>query len=394
MKKTLKKIFVLLIVALIILAAVGLVVRKKHKLAKAPKFGLRPYPVRVCVAHSGSLEKTIDYLAIVEPFQVANISARLTTDVNAVLCDEGSVVKANQILIKLDDRDILDDIASVSADIARVKSELEANKVKVSSLKKTLEYWQREAKRDKTLADKGDIPLASAEATIDKANEFEGSYEAAKHNTSALISAIKALESKKKQIETRLSYAVIRSPYDGVVTQRFVDPGDLATVGKKLLVVEDSSKLKLSFDIPQKDISNVKQGDKIEFVINDKKQDAQITNIYPSLDKARMLHVEALLSKEQASGLTIGQYVPVKLNVSLIKDAVLVASESLVQGPDNDMYVFVVEDSSLKSHKVKVLGASNDETAVEGISPDEQVVVSTFLGWANLSSGKKVEVIR
>lgn len=395
MKKIFKKIIVLVIIAAIILSAVALVARKKNRLSKAPKFGMRPYPVRVATSRSGTLSKTIDYVGVVEPFQVANISSRLTAEVNEVLCDEGSLVKEGDILLRLDDRDIKADIASVSADIARVESELAANKVKVSSLEKTAAYWQREADRDKVLADKGDIPIASAEATIDKASEFKGEYEAAKHNSSALISMKAALESKKKMIETTLSYSVIRSPYDGVVTKRFVDPGDLASTAKNLLVVEDSSKLKISFDIPQRDITFVKKGAVIEFTFDGKTHKATVTNIYPTLDKARMMHVEAMLSKEDANKLKIGQYVSVALKVSEFEKAVLVASESLVHGPDNTMYVFVVKDNNfLEAKKVKVLGSSNDETAVEGVSPNEQVVVSTFLGWANLSSGIKVEVLR
>jgi hypothetical protein len=48
----------------------------------------------------------------------------------------------------------------------------------------------------------------------------------------------------------------------------------------------------------------------------------------------------------------------------------------------------------LAARSVKVLGSSGDEVAVEGVQAGEQVVLSTFLGWAQLASGRKVEVMK
>jgi len=234
-----KRIAVLIILVVIVLFAVLLIKRKKHQLAGAPKYGMRPIPVRVITAELGSLSTKIDYLAVVAPVQIANVSARLTAVVDKLLCDEGDWVKAGDMLIELDDREIKNDIASVQADIAGAQSELAANQATVTSLENSAAYWNREAHRDKTLADKGDIPGAQAEATADKANEFKGKSDAAKHKSAALKHLMDSLESKKAQFETRLSYCAIKSPYDGLVTQRLVDPGDLASPGKTLLVVED-----------------------------------------------------------------------------------------------------------------------------------------------------------
>jgi len=48
----------------------------------------------------------------------------------------------------------------------------------------------------------------------------------------------------------------------------------------------------------------------------------------------------------------------------------------------------------LQARQVKVLAASGDKVAVQGISPGTLLVRSTFLGWNRLSTGEKVEVIR
>ena len=394
MKISKKRIIILIILAVIVLFAVVLIKRKKRKLASAPKYGMRPVPVRVITAELGSLATNIDYLAVVEPVRIANVSARITATVDKLFCDEGDTVKTGDVLIELDDREIKNDIASVEADIARGQSELAANQSLVVSFDSSVAYWNREANRDKTLADKGDIPGASAEATADKASEFQGKLDAARHKSQALKHLIASLESKKAQFETRLSYCTIISPYDGLVTQRLVDPGDMAVLGKKMLVVKDRSQLKLAFDVPQQDLSKVKKGLPVMFSVDTESRRAKLSHMYPSLDKARMLQAEVFISEGQKDGLKCGQYVAVSVLLNEIKNAVVLPTSCLVESPKHFQYVFVVKDGVLTHHKVKVLASSEDKAAIEGIAPKQQVVTNTFLGWTTLSTGEKVEVIK
>jgi len=394
MKISKKRILVLVILAAIVLFAVALIKHKKRKLASAPKYGMRPVPVRVITAELGSLATTIDYLAVVEPLRIANVSARVTATVDKMLCDEGDTVKIGDVLIKLDDREIKNDITSVEAAIAQGQSELAANQSLVISFGNSVAYWNREAQRDKTLADKGDIPGASAEATVDKASEFQGKLDAAKHKSEAFKHLIDSLGSKKAQFETRLSYCTIKSPYDGLVTQRLVDPGDMAALGKKLLVVEDRSRLKLAFDVPQQDLSKVKKGLPVRFSVDTETQRAKLSHMYPSFDKARMLQAEVFISEDQKDGLKCGQYLAVSVLLNEIKGAVVLPTSCLVESPKHFQYVFVVKDGILTHHKVKVLSTSEDKAAIEGIAPKQQVVTNTFLGWTTLSTGEKVEVIK
>ena len=155
----------LIVIVLLIVSAVFLVRHKKHQLAQAPVYGIKPVPVRAETARKGNMLTKIDYLAVVEPIRVANISARLTSTVEKVFYDEGDKVTTSDELITLDARAIKDDITSLQATISQTRSHLIANDAIIKSLQHSFAYWTREAKRDKTLAEKGDIPGAAAEAT-------------------------------------------------------------------------------------------------------------------------------------------------------------------------------------------------------------------------------------
>ncbi len=392
MKTLTKKIISIIIVACLIIFGVLLIKHKKHKLASADKYGLKPVPVWITKAKLGNIASKIDYLAIVEPIRIADISARVTATVEKVLYDEGDSVKANEPLIILDSREIEYEIASVQANIAKVNAELAANQAIVKSIKDSVEYWKREAKRDKILADKGDIPASRAEATADKFNEFTGKLNSAINNSRALKHLIVSLKKKQLQLNTRLSYCKITSPYNGIVTRRFVDPGDLAIVGKNLMIVEDRSQLKLGFDIPQRDIVKVREGLTVIFDINGHKRKAKLSHLYPSLDKAKMIRAEVFLTKAQSKGLICGQYLSISVIADELKNVITLPATCLIEGPDRMKYVFIVQNNVLIPRKVKVLASTEKLIAVEGINPNVQVATNTFLGWATLSSGKKVEI--
>jgi len=392
--RALRVLVVLLVVAALIAGARHLIQRKRKELAAAPRYGMAPVPVEVAVARKGVLARTRDYLAVVGPVRRAAVSARLTATVEKVVHDEGDAVKAGEPLVFLDDREIRDDLAALAAQIEQAGAELSASQATAASLARSAAYWKREAERDRTLAKKGDIPAAQAEATADKANAFQGRLDSTRAKSRAIGHQIEALKKKSAQLATRLTYCVLRSPYHGVVARRLVDPGDLASPGKGLMVVEDRSQRKLSFDAPQRDLPEVREGLAVTFRVGGAERRAVLTHLYPSLDVARMLRAEVVLDGKAADGLDIGAYEPLSVVLEERSGVTLVPASAVIECPKHNHHVFVLRKDRLEHHQVKILGASGDDTAVEGIAPGEKVVTNTFLGWAKLAGGMKVEPVQ
>lgn len=385
---------VLMVVGVLVAGGLALVKRKQRALANAPKFGQRPVPVRVVTGRRSDLPVRLSYLGVVEPLRLANVSARLTATVEKVLVDEGDKVKPGDLLVVLDDREILDDIASVAAQIAQAEADLAGNQATTESLKHSLAYWRRQAARDAQLAEKKDIPAADAETTADKVNEFAGRLQAGKQKSDAIGHLIQSLRKKQSQLQTTADYCRITSPYEGMVSKRDVDPGDLAAPGKTLLVVEDRSRMKIALNVPQSDVSRMKPGLPVVIETKSGQRSAAVTEVFPSLNQARMLRVEIDLSGEQTDGLSCGQYVPTAITLDTLKGVVLLPGSCLIERPQGGTYVFEVSDGRLMPQAVKVLSASGDDVAVSGIEPGTAVVTNTFLGWARLSAGLRVEVLK
>ena len=389
-----RSIIVLVVVTLIVVGGVLLVRHKRQVLVTVPKYGMQPIPVRVATARQGNLEQTRDYLAVVEPIRVADVSARVTATVEKVLHDENEPVKAGDVLVVLDGRQIEESLAAAKAQVEQAKADLASNKVTAASLEKTCAYWQREASRHKTLAGKGAIPDTQAEGTADKANDAQGKLDAARQKSVAILRQIEALRRKQAELKTTLDYCMVRSPFDGLVSHRRVDPGDLATLGKSLMVVEDRSRLKLCFDVPQQDLPQVHAGLPVSFSLGGKERTVGLSHMFPSLNTARMLRAEVYLEGEEAEGLSCGAYVPLHVVMNSLKDVTLVPSSSVIESPDGKPYVFILNDEHLHARAVTILGGDSDEAGVKGVRKGDQVVLSTFLGWAQLSAGLKVEAMK
>ncbi len=359
-----KKLAVFLVVLALVMAGAFLVRAKKASLAAAPAPTARPTPVRVAEAVRGTLDDTRTYLARIEPWQSADLSAQVAMRVLRVQVREGDAVRRGEVLVTLDD--------------AELRSSLEQAEATLASLEQTLSYWRREQERDAMLAREGAIARAVAEATADRLNEARGKVEAQRK--------------RRDELMTRLAYTRIVSPFDGVVAACLCDPGDLAAPGKVMLSVEDRSRLKVVFAVPQGEADQVKPGTPIMPDGADVASALRVDRVYPSLNADRTRTVEAYA--EPAGMLSPGAYLPVQLTLARMDEAVIVPEEALLTTPKGETAVLAVKDGHLEPIAVTVRLIRDGRVAVDGLKPGTRVVRSTYLGWNRLAGGEPVEVVQ
>lgn len=385
-----KKLLLVLFLAALVAGGVLLVRGKKAQVAAAPTPTARPTAVRTVEARRGSLQDSRTYLARVEPWQVAEVSAQLTGRVERVTVREGDRVRKGALLVALDDAEIQSTVAEVEAQIAQAEAQAAGQEATVVSLAQTVRYWEKEFQRDDTLAREGAIAQAAADTTADRLSEARGRLEAGRQGVEAARKQIDAFGKRRAAAAARRTYTRVLSPFDGVVARRLADPGDLAAPGKPLLVVEDRSRAKLLFDVPQEDLGRVQKGTPVH-VDHDLDLTLAVSRLYPSLNPDRTRTVEAYAPG--SAGLSTGTTYPVDLILHTLDDAVLVPEECLVESPEGKRAVFGVVDGRAQALPVNVLLVREGLVAVEGIEAGLPVVQSTYLGWNRLASGEPVEVL-
>ena len=392
---TLRGIVALVVLIGLLVAGVVLISKKKASLAEAPRFQLPDTLVETATVQRGDLNEVYEYLAVVEPIQTANVTARVTARIEAVNVDEGSEVEPGQTLLTLDHREMKAKLKGVEARILQARAELEGNQATVAALEKSLAYWSREAQREKDLESSGAIPISQAEETFERKDDIEGKLNASRKKSKAIEAQIHSLEAQQEELEAVLSYCVVKSRFAGIVTSRKVDPGDQAAPGKSLLVLESTHAMRIAFSVPQSDLADIEPGLPVTFRVGDQTRESTITQLYPALDRSRMARAEIMLREDQISGLTSGEYVTVRVAYRQHRNVSLIPAGALIEGTagpgESVARVFVVQEGVLQSRRVDILGAANDQAAVSGLDAGEHVVVHSFLGWAQLADGMNVE---
>jgi RND family efflux transporter MFP subunit len=182
------------------------------------------------------------------------------------------------------------------------------------------------------------------------------------------------------EAEAMLSYANVTAPFAGVITRKHADVGDLATPGKPLLEMEDSTALRLEADVPEAVVGRLKLGDQLPVRISALAQEREgvVSEIAPAADpNSRTFLVK--LDLPSAPGLRAGQFGRVAMPVGETA-ALRVPASAVVQRGQVEL-VFVLVDGRAQLRIVKTgkrLGAEVE--LVSGVTAGESIVVEPAAG--------------
>jgi RND family efflux transporter MFP subunit len=117
------------------------------------------------------------------------------------------------------------------------------------------------------------------------------------------------------EAEAQQSYAVVRAPFDGVVTRRTVDPGDLALPGQPMLVMMAPGAIKVVAELPAQRAGSISTGDAVRITSGGRVDAARVTRVVPALvGESRTFRVEASLV-DPVTGLIPGTYARLEVAV-------------------------------------------------------------------------------
>jgi membrane fusion protein (multidrug efflux system) len=192
----------------------------------------------------------------------------------------------------------------------------------------------------------------------------------------------------RTEAETLLSYTKVTAPFAGVITRKHADVGDLATPGKPLLDMEDSTALRLEADVPEAVVGRLTLGDKLPVRIAalEKELTGVISEIAPAADpNSRTFLVK--LDLPGTTGLRAGQFGRVAMPVGETS-ALRVPVSAVVQRGQMEL-VFIISDGKAQLRLVKTgKRIGNEVELVSGVSAGERVIVENVAG---LVDGQPVE---
>ena len=292
-----------------------------------------PMAVQVAAVAVQPLWDEEEVVGNVEAAQRAVLSAKVTGVIEAINVAPGARVTRGQVLASIDAREIK----------ARLDSALAA---------------QDQAQKDYARIER---LLKSGSSTR---QEFDAATTRLRTSDAALVEA-----------RTMLQYTEISAPFDGVVTRKLVEVGDLATPGKPLLEMENSSLLRFECEIPEALVDRVSMGAELPVTIDaaGATLTGKVSEIAPSASAGSRTFL-VKLDLPPAEKLRAGQFGRVRVPVRE-RPAVLVAEGAVVRRGQIES-VFVAEEGVARLRLVKTGRKMNGQVEVlSGLSGGESVVV-------------------
>lgn len=212
-------------------------------------------------AARGNLTLTVTANGTLQPTRSVNIGSELSGTVLRVLVDVNDKIKKGQVLVELDPAKFNDQVLRAKAALASAQAQLAQANATVKESSASLARLEEVAKLSG-----GKVPskteLDSARAAHDRA-------------VAAAASARANVDSARASLatdETNRSKASIRSPTDGVVLTRTVDPGNAVAASLQAVtlftVAEDLSKMRLQVNVDEADVGRVKVGQPASFTVS------------------------------------------------------------------------------------------------------------------------------
>jgi HlyD family secretion protein len=375
--------------------------------------------VYVQAAHpeQGSISEQITADATLTPLAQAAISPKVSAPVKKFFVQRGARVKTGQLLAVLENSDLsaaaLDNKGTYTAAQATYDTATRATvpedytkaQLDLGQAKATLDLNQSIFNARTQLLAEGAIPgrdLDTAKATL---VQSQAAYDIAKQHLESVqkVSNKAALENAQGQLtsakgkylgaEAQLSYTEIRSPINGVVTDRSLFAGETAAAGTPLLTVMDTSALIAKLHIAQMQAQQMSLGAAATVTVPGITDPvpAKVSLISPALDPGSTT-VEVWLRVENPKGtFKAGTPVHVAITGRTASNAALVPAEALQAAPDGSKFVMVIApDSTAHKHPVTVgIQTSEDAQILTGITPTDMVITT---GAYSLDEGTKVKI--
>ncbi|MEH6417775.1 efflux RND transporter periplasmic adaptor subunit [Pseudomonas sp. CGJS7] len=342
--------------ALLAIVGAGFALGAFRSRGAAPPKAPPPVPVNLTVVERRDVPHWQETIGTVTSLQ----SALLRTQVDGVLTDvlfrEGQTVKRGQLLARIDDRAIAASLNGAQAQLAR-----------------------------------DDAQLRSAQSDLNRFRQLSGGQLIARQMLDQQTASVQQLQATAKANQAaidgtrvQLSYTRIVSPIDGRIGLRRVDPGNVVrtTDPEGLVTVQQVDPISVVFTLPQDQLPRLREAQgrgKVEVQALDRDAgsvlaDGELRVIDNQIDDATgTVRVRAVFANAQDK-LWPGQLVSVRVRTGLSPDAIVVASEAVQRGLDQN-FVYRLDAGDKVALVPVTVKYQNDKIAVvQGLQAGDKVV--------------------
>jgi membrane fusion protein, multidrug efflux system len=317
------------------------------------------------------------------------ITSRLMAYVREVRVRVGDHVRPGQVLVTLDARDL--DARQRQAEAGRTESRsaaLEAENA-IASARANLELAEATFKRMKDLYDKKSISDQEFDEASTRLKLARANLDMAQSRRQQVTAKIAQADEEVKSAEIMTGYSVVAAPFAGVVTDKPVEPGNLAMSGAPLMTIEQGGGYRLEVAVEESNLSKVKLGQTVPVQLDSTPGEitGRVGEIVPAVDPAARSFT-AKIDLPASPQLRSGQFGRARFLIGL--RSVVVIPAGAIQERGQIQWVYAVEDGRARTRMVSLGDRSAERAEVlSGLLEGERIV---FPVSGALRDGARVEV--
>jgi RND family efflux transporter MFP subunit len=361
--------------------------------AKEPEGQPKPaLDVGVATATLRDFPDTHEAGGVIQARVSAAVTSRMMAPVSQVRVSPGDRVRAGQVLVVLDDRDLSANLRRARASVAAIEEGARAARAERDAAQAALALAQSTATRVTALHDRKSATaqeLDEANAAVRGARARVGGSEARVAEAEAALGATQA---GAEAAAVQASWATVTAPFDGIVTEKLIEPGNMAAPGTPLVRLESAGDLRVDVRLDESRVGRIVQGQRVSVVVEDaangeRTVEGTVTEIARAVDAdSRAFLVKIAL--DEAAGLRTGMFARVRLAGPARKALSVPASAIVRRG--QMATVFAIEKDTARLRLVQTGRAAGDQVEVlAGLEEGEAVVAAPPAG---LVDGQPVRV--
>jgi HlyD family secretion protein len=342
------------------------------------------------------------------PRNQANVTPKISAPVLTFYVGRGDHVKAGQLLATLENRDLTaavlagrgqlaqaeanlrsttnaavpDQVIKAQTDVAAAKEAADVAHVLLENRQNLL----KEGALARKLVDDAQVAYVQAKSQLEAAQEHLRTLQGAgkEEQVKGAQAQVETARGQLQAAEAQVIYSEVRSPIAGVIADRPISVGDVASAGTPLFTVMDISTVEARVNVPQSQAIDVKAGQSVTITLtgSSEKLEGKVTVVSPATDPNTTTVQVRIAAANPGEKFKPGMPVHAAILAETLKNAVLVPAVAILPGEEGGTAVLTVSPDSVAHLRPVDVGVRYGDKVqiLNGVRPGEEVVVSGGLG--------------
>lgn len=321
-------------------------------------------PLTTTIVRYTQVDQTYAAEATVEAVRQSTVAAQIAGRIVDVRFDAGDFVEKGQVLVRIDEREVAQAVAGRQAEVASARA--------------TLDNARAHYERTRQLYTQKFV----SQAALDKA---QAEYRSAQAQAAANVAGA-------GQAQTLRSYTNIVAPYSGVVSERHVQLGEMASPGLPLMTGFDPRDLRVVASIPQYKLIQIKAAGRaaVEFPALNRWISAKSIQVLPAIDEKTRVFQVRLELPENLRDVYPGMFARAHFVVGRTQKLSIPASAVVRRSEVTAAYV-ITSDRQIRLRQIRVgeTGAGGSVEVLAGLTPGEVVALNPLAAGMALKQSQK-----